>query len=77
MPAYTLPKQQAEQINDLMALVRSDAPTMDDIASSKVVTMYLRNLRLWIAYRVSAAGDQIGGSGYGPTKALAIADLQP
>lgn len=42
--------------------------------SEKIIAFYDRSLRLWTAYSVDADGNQCSKTGYGTSKALAIAD---
>ena len=36
---------------------------------------YDRHIRLWTAYKLDSDGFQVGNAGYGPTKELAIKDI--
>lgn len=40
------------------------------------IVWYDRKLRLWCAAYQDSLGNQVGDAGYGPTRALAISDLE-
>jgi len=45
------------------------------LLETEMVVFYDRKIRLWTAYKVDADGYQVGNAGYGPTKELAILDI--
>jgi len=41
----------------------------------KIITWYDRTLRLWTAVYQDSIGNQLGNTGYGPSKQESISDL--
>lgn len=45
-------------------------------ALREMVVFYDKKIRLWTAYKTDDHGNQVGNAGYGPTKELAISDIE-
>lgn len=56
-----------------MKIIGYEPKELDQEINSSVV-YYNRNTRIWVAYNINAAGDQVGNCGYGASRSLAEAD---